>query len=62
MAMTKLRPAEKFKPIDPGERLAPYQVPALKAFDRHLPGQGAFDFDSDDPGAVVYDEDETSDV
>jgi hypothetical protein len=53
--VTKLKPAQKFKPLNPDVQLAPHRVPALETFDRHMPGQGAFDFD--DPGAVIYDED-----
>jgi hypothetical protein len=33
-------------------------VPPLKAFDPCMPGQGQFDFSSDDPDAIVYPEDE----
>ena len=49
-----LRTAPKIRPLDPGKPLAPYRVPELKAFDRHIPGQGAFSLDPDDPFATVY--------
>jgi hypothetical protein len=35
----KLYPREVFKPLDPDKPLAPYRVPPLKPFDRHMPGQ-----------------------
>ena len=35
----KLRPAQKIRPLDPDKPLAPYRVPALKQFDRDMPGQ-----------------------
>jgi hypothetical protein len=54
----RLTTPPKIRPLDPGKPLAPYRVPELKAFDRCLPGQGQFDFSSDDPDAIVYPEDE----
>ena len=53
----RLTTPPKFRPLNPGKPLAPYRVPALKAFGRHIPGQGAFDFSSDDPDAVIYPDD-----
>jgi hypothetical protein len=53
----KLYPLEVFKPLDPAKPLAPYHVPALKAFDRDMPGQGRLDFSQDGP-VVVYDDEE----
>jgi hypothetical protein len=50
-------PPPKIRPLDPRKPLAPYRVPALKAFDRCMPGQGQFDFSSDDPDAIIYPED-----
>ena len=52
----QLYPFERFKPLDPDKPLAPTRAPQLKAFDRVLPGQGAFDFSEDGPD-VVYPED-----
>jgi hypothetical protein len=53
----KLADPPKIRPLDPGKPLMPYRVPPLKAFDRCMPGQGQFDFGSDDPDAIVYPED-----
>jgi hypothetical protein len=53
----KLYPAERFKPLDPDKPLAPYRVPALKPFDRDMPGQGMLDFTQDGP-VVVYPDDD----
>jgi hypothetical protein len=54
----KLADPPKIRPLAPGRPLAPPRVPALKAFDPRMPGQGQFDFSSDDPDAIVYPEDE----
>jgi hypothetical protein len=50
----KLKPVPKIKLLDPFRRLAPCPVPELPSgkFTR-CEGQMAFDFDSDDPGALV---------
>ena len=52
----KLYPVEKVRPLDPAKPLAPFRVPALKAFDRQMPGQGMLGFSQDGP-AIVYPED-----
>jgi hypothetical protein len=52
----KLYPLETFKPLDPSRPLAPYRVPALKAFDRRMPGQGMLDFTKDGPEVVYLDD------
>jgi hypothetical protein len=57
----KLYPPEKFKPLDPDKPLAPYRVPALKAFDRQMPGQGVLDFDQDGPAVTWPDDDPPED-
>jgi hypothetical protein len=54
----KYTPPPKIRPLPAGKPLAPYRAPALKAFDRHLPGQGMLDLDADGEFAVVYPEDE----
>jgi hypothetical protein len=53
----RLKAPEKFKPLDPSKPLAPHSVPALKQFDRKMPGQGILDFSKDGP-VIVYPEDD----
>jgi hypothetical protein len=53
----RLRPVERFEPLDPAKPLASYRVLPLKAFDRQMPGQGVLDFSQDGP-VVTWPEDE----
>ena len=55
------KPPRKIKPLDPNKQLAPYTPPRLKAFDRHLPGQGMMDFSGDGEISIVYPEDDGQD-
>jgi len=53
----KVYPPEKIRPLDPAKPLASFRAPALKAFDRQMPGQGMLDLGSEGEFRVTYPDD-----